>query len=43
MGRRSHRGVNKRHLVNAPWPGNVRQLRNEVMRLAACVRGSVIE
>src|SRR5262249_4779337 len=30
-------------LVAAPWPGNVRQLRNEVMRLAACARGSVIE
>jgi DNA-binding NtrC family response regulator len=29
--------------MNAPWPGNVRQLRNEVTRLAACARGSVIE
>src|SRR6476620_10155756 len=32
-----------RNLVSAPWPGNVRQLRNEVMRLAACARLSVIE
>ena len=32
-----------RKLVSAPWPGNVRQLRNEVMRLAACARLSVIE
>jgi Nif-specific regulatory protein len=32
-----------RRLVNAPWPGNMRQLRNEVTRLAACARGSVIE
>ena len=31
-----------RKLVNAPWPGNVRQLRNEVMRMAACGRGNVI-
>ncbi len=31
-----------RKLVNSPWPGNARQLRNEVMRLAACSRGSVI-
>ena len=31
-----------RKLVNAPWPGNVRQLRNEVMRLAACARLNVI-
>jgi Nif-specific regulatory protein len=31
-----------RQLVNAPWPGNVRQLRNEVMRLAACARLDVI-
>jgi Nif-specific regulatory protein len=29
-------------LVAAPWPGNVRQLRNEVMRLAACARGRMI-
>jgi Nif-specific regulatory protein len=29
-------------LVSAPWPGNVRQLRNEVMRLAACARLNVI-
>jgi Nif-specific regulatory protein len=32
-----------RKLVSAPWPGNVRQLRNEVTRLAACARLSVIE
>jgi DNA-binding NtrC family response regulator len=32
-----------RKLTHAPWPGNVRQLRNEVTRLAACARGSVIE
>ena len=32
-----------RRLVLAPWPGNVRQLRNEVMRLAACARSSTIE
>ena len=32
-----------RKLSASPWPGNVRQLRNEVMRLAACARGSVIE
>ncbi len=31
-----------RKLVNAPWPGNVRQLRNEVMRLASCARYNVI-
>jgi Nif-specific regulatory protein len=31
-----------RRLVAAPWPGNVRQLRNEVMRLAACARQRVI-
>jgi len=31
-----------RQLVSAPWPGNVRQLRNEVMRLAACARQNVI-
>jgi Nif-specific regulatory protein len=31
-----------RKLMQAPWPGNVRQLRNEVMRLAACARGNVI-
>jgi Nif-specific regulatory protein len=31
-----------RRLVVAPWPGNVRQLRNEVMRLAACARGNAI-
>ena len=29
-----------RELVKYPWPGNVRQLRNEVMRLAACARGT---
>ena len=32
----------QRKLVSAAWPGNVRQLRNEVMRLAACARQSVI-
>ncbi len=31
-----------RKLVNSPWPGNVRQLRNEVMRLAACSSQAVI-
>jgi len=32
-----------RKLMSSPWPGNVRQLRNEVMRLAACARQSPIE
>jgi Nif-specific regulatory protein len=32
-----------RKLVSAPWPGNVRQLRNEVMRLAACARLNLIQ
>jgi DNA-binding NtrC family response regulator len=32
-----------RKLVGSPWPGNVRQLRNEVMRLAACARQNLIE
>ena len=32
-----------RKLAHAVWPGNVRQLRNEVMKLAACARGRVIE
>lgn len=31
-----------RRLSAAGWPGNIRQLRNEVMRLAACGRGNVI-
>jgi DNA-binding NtrC family response regulator len=31
-----------RRLSAAPWPGNIRQLRNEVIRMAACARGSVI-
>jgi DNA-binding NtrC family response regulator len=31
-----------RKLAAAEWPGNVRQLRNEVIRLAACARQSVI-
>ncbi len=31
-----------RILAAAPWPGNVRQLRNEVMRLAACASSNVI-
>jgi len=30
------------HLAGAPWPGNVRQLRNEVMRLAAIARQPTI-
>jgi Nif-specific regulatory protein len=32
-----------RSLSGSAWPGNVRQLRNEVMRLAACSAGMVIE
>jgi Nif-specific regulatory protein len=32
-----------RRLTQSAWPGNVRQLRNEVTRLAACARGRVIE
>ena len=32
-----------RKLTSAAWPGNVRQLRNEVMRLAACARGAIIQ
>jgi Nif-specific regulatory protein len=31
-----------RRLLTAPWPGNVRQLRNEVMRLAALTHQNVI-
>jgi Nif-specific regulatory protein len=31
-----------RRLIVAPWPGNVRQLRNEVMRLAAIARQNPI-
>jgi len=31
-----------RKLSSAPWPGNIRQLRNEVMRLAACARQQAI-
>jgi Nif-specific regulatory protein len=31
-----------RRLMAAPWPGNIRQLRNEVMRLAAISRQNVI-
>jgi DNA-binding NtrC family response regulator len=31
-----------RRLMQSDWPGNVRQLRNEVMRLAACASGEVI-
>ena len=31
-----------RRLAAAEWPGNVRQLRNEVIRLAACARRGVI-
>jgi DNA-binding NtrC family response regulator len=32
-----------RNLSTSGWPGNVRQLRNEVMRLAACAAGPVIQ
>jgi Nif-specific regulatory protein len=32
-----------RKLAAADWPGNVRQLRNEVMRMAACEPGNVIQ
>jgi transcriptional regulator with PAS, ATPase and Fis domain len=32
-----------RKLLASAWPGNVRQLRNEVMRLAACARHNIIE
>jgi Nif-specific regulatory protein len=32
-----------RKLAESAWPGNVRQLRNEVVRLAACARRNVIE
>src|SRR5450432_85878 len=32
-----------RTLAAAAWPGNVRQLRNEVMRLAACARHNIID
>ena len=31
-----------RRLCASDWPGNARQLRNEVMRMAACARDSVI-
>ena len=31
-----------RRLTAADWPGNVRQLQNEIKRLAACARNSVI-
>jgi Nif-specific regulatory protein len=31
-----------RKLTTAAWPGNIRQLRNEVLRLAACAHGPVI-
>jgi Nif-specific regulatory protein len=31
-----------RKLAALDWPGNVRQLRNEVMRMAACAPGNVI-
>ncbi len=31
-----------RRLCGSPWPGNIRQLRNEVMRLAACARLNII-
>jgi len=29
-------------MVGSAWPGNIRQLRNEVIRLAACARGNTI-
>lgn len=32
-----------RRLAASPWPGNARQLRNEIARLAACARGSTID
>jgi len=32
-----------RQLAAGNWPGNIRQLRNEVIRLAACARGNRIE
>jgi DNA-binding NtrC family response regulator len=32
-----------RRLCASEWPGNARQLRNEVMRMAACARDPVIE
>jgi Nif-specific regulatory protein len=32
-----------RRLMASPWPGNVRQLRNEVARMAACATGRIIE
>jgi Nif-specific regulatory protein len=32
-----------RKLMSTAWPGNVRQLRNEVMRLSACARHNLIE
>jgi Nif-specific regulatory protein len=32
-----------RRLTASSWPGNMRQLRNEVMRLAACARSRVID
>jgi Nif-specific regulatory protein len=31
-----------RRLVAGAWPGNIRQLRNEVIRMAACARGTLI-
>ncbi len=31
-----------RRLGTSAWPGNIRQLRNEVIRMAACARGSII-
>jgi DNA-binding NtrC family response regulator len=32
-----------RSLNASLWPGNIRQLRNEVLRLAACAAGAVID
>ncbi len=31
-----------RKLIASPWPGNARQLRNEVSRLAACAQGGTV-
>ncbi len=31
-----------KHLAAAKWPGNIRQLNNEVNRLVACARGDVV-
>jgi Nif-specific regulatory protein len=31
-----------KHLVESPWPGNVRQLENEIRRMVACARRRVL-